>query len=201
MCNRYLVELYATVSLNNLLFTACWTSFRALALLFMNVSATHNIHSPRPAAQVTLSAIRVLEVRHSSDLPPCREPVGAEQQARLVKSSATYLKSFADAFVIDLRLVTLPQLIHDNWAGILHSVSRLAASFVDRDMKRDYTLMQAAKMSLYILRSCLLCRQAAADAVCLAFGRFGPNFAMQHLCKSQTCQQTGNSKVKLRQFA
>jgi len=68
-------------------------------------------------------------------------------------------------------LVTLPQLIHDNWAGILHSVSRLAASFVDRDMKRDYTLIEAAKLSLYIPRSCLLCRQAAADAVCLAFGR------------------------------
>ena len=182
----YLVELYA--------------SFRALALLFMLVSATQNIHSIRPAAEVTLSAIRVLEVRHSSDLPPCREPV-AQQQARLVKSPATHLKSFADAFVIDLRLVTLPQLIHDNWAGILHSVSRLAASFVDRDMKRDYTLIEAAKLSLYIPRSCLLCRLAAADAVCLAFGRFNPSFAMQHLCKSQKCQQAGNSKVKLKQFA
>ncbi len=153
----YLVELYA--------------SFRALALLFMLVSATQNIHSIRPAAEVTLSAIRVLEVRHSSDLPPCREPVGAEQQARLVKSPATHLKSFADAFVINLRLVILPQLIRDNWAGILHSDSRLAASFVDRDMKRDYTLIEAANLSLYISRSCLLCRQAAADAVCLAFGR------------------------------
>ena len=153
----YLVELYA--------------SFRALALLFMLVSATQNIHSIRPAAEVTLSAIRVLEVRHSSDLPPCREPVGAEQQARLVKSPATHLKSFADAFVINLRLVILPQLIRDNWAGILHSDSRLAASLVDRDMTRGYTLIEAAKLSLYIPRSCLLCRQAAADAVCLAFGR------------------------------
>ena len=169
--------------------------------MFTNVSATHNIHSTCLAAEVTLSAIRVPEVRHSGDIAPGREPVGAEQQTRLVKSSATYLKSFADAFVIDLRLVTLPQLIHDNWAGILHSVSRLAASFVDRDTKRDYTLIEAAKMSLNILRSCLLCRQAAAAAVCLAFGRFNPSFAMQHLCKSQKCQQAGNSKVKLKQFA
>ena len=100
MRNTYLVELYTTVSLNNLLFTACWTSFRALALLFMLVSATQNIHSIRPAAEVTLSTIRVLEVRHSSDLPPCREPVGAQQQARLVKSPATHLKSLADLSLI-----------------------------------------------------------------------------------------------------
>lgn len=68
-------------------------------------------------------------------------------------------------------------------------------------MKRYYTLIEAAKLSLYILRSCLLCRQAAADAVCLAFGRFGPSFAKQHLCTFQKNQQTGNSKVELRQFA
>lgn len=84
-----MVELYATVSLNNLLFTAWWTSFRAIALIFTNVLATHNIHSTGlathnihstgPAAEVTLSAIRVLEARHGSDLPPGREPVGAEQ--------------------------------------------------------------------------------------------------------------------------
>ncbi len=71
---------------------------------------------------VTLSTLRVLEVRHSSDLSPCREPVGTVQQARLVKSPVTHLKSFADAYVIDVRLVTLSQLIHDNWAGILLSI-------------------------------------------------------------------------------
>ena len=159
------------------------------------------VHSASPAAEVTLSAIRVLEETRISDLPPCRKPVGAEQQAWHVKCPATGLNPFADIFVIDSQLITFRELIYDNWAGIQHIVSRLAAPFVDRDMKRDYTLTDPARILLYTLRSCLLCSQAAADTVCLAFGRFGPRSAMQHLCKSQKCQQAGNSKVKLRQFA